>query len=195
MNSKLDWIERESAANMKYHLDAADDLKKDSTNALTIFLAGGGASLGFALSAFQAGNRIVWIPAALISASLFLLSALVLCTCLRVREIFPPTNEPRNLDSKLPLNKLREQELESLQGRINATRKRNEDTAYWLNFARGAAIAAFILALAVPAAIFWLYPAAGSKAADPAAVSADSLSRALAVPSYPVVTPSSPAPI
>lgn len=150
----LDWAEKAGLESIKLHHQAADDLGKEATTTLTVLLAGAGGALAYSAKAIDGGGAS---PLAVSSGAacvwLFVLCAILVQKCLKVRDIAAQINEPLNLfQPEYDLDALREVELKNLQERINQVRERNEKTAYWLNGVRLAAIAT----PAVGAIAWWL---------------------------------------
>lgn len=136
---QLDFAERAGAENMKFHLANADALLKESNSTLLLVVAAGTALLSFATGTSG------WEPKAIAAFSggvwLYIVGALIVAMCLRVRAIEAPTNEPINLlHPEHELDDIRRVELQNLQARITANARRNDTVGAWLNRARFAAV-------------------------------------------------------
>ena len=75
--------------------------------------------------------------------------------CLRVRPIYPPANEPKNLMQEgFSIEQIRKAEMKARQVCIDANRDRNDEVGFWLNTCRGMAAATPIIFLAVAAVVY-----------------------------------------
>lgn len=150
----LDWAEPAALENLRFHLEGAEVLGRESNTTLAFIVTGAGVSLSYALGGTLATMPVAVYALEALALALFVCAAFLLRYCLRVREIYPPTNEPDNLELKgRSLETLRWSELGAIQLRINKTQKRNRTAAEWLNRVRLAAlIAAGVATLVVLAA-------------------------------------------
>lgn len=91
----------------------------------------------------------------LVSVYLFGIAALTTWKCLWVRDLYPPANEPKNLDQgKLGTDAVRRAELTNRQTCIDMNRERNEGVGLWLNRCRILAAATPIVFAAAALAAF-----------------------------------------
>lgn len=158
---KLDFIEAEAKANFAFHLACAETLAKEANTLLTVLLTGAGASFGFVINLVEKGAS-QWLLYGLgaVSAYLFAIAALTTRKCLWVDVMYPPANEPKNLNqTNLSIAAVRRSELKNKQTYIDMNKARNEDVGDWLNRCRMLA-AATPLVFAVAALASFLYPAA-----------------------------------
>lgn len=154
MTDLLDWVEKQALENLRFRIQDADNLTKESNTTLTILLAGMGASLAYGIKLLDA-NSESWILLAvfMFSAYLLVLCMLLIFKCLKISAIPAPTNEPQNLyQVEFSLEALREVELKNLQERINETVRRNDMVATWLNRIRLLAVCSPIIFILVA---FW----------------------------------------
>ena len=138
MEKLLDWVEKNAQENLRFRLQNAESLAKDSAAALAIALAGMGGALAFGAKAMENGVITPFIAGSIgTSAWLALCAALIVLRCIQCRDLEAPANEPRNLfQPQYDLNVLREVELENIQARIEKTNIRNHSVAYWLDRCR-----------------------------------------------------------
>ena len=139
----LDWVEQAALENIRAHIKSADDIKRESSIALAVLLAGASGSLAYAAKALEAPiNNHVALAFGVLSVYLFALCAALVIRCLRVGSFPSPTNQPNNLYQKShQLYRLREVELRNMQKRIEDAAEINEATTKWLNGVRAAATA------------------------------------------------------
>lgn len=138
MEDLLSWAERSAQENLKFHLQNADNLAKEANTTLTVLLAALGATLAYALKAFDSGAlSSVIIGAAGLTLYLTVLCGFLIFKCMKIAPIPAPTNEPRNIYQKgFDLGVLREIELQNTQERIDQAVARNDGTTAWLNRVR-----------------------------------------------------------
>jgi hypothetical protein len=138
MNDLIDWVEQAALENIRFHLQNADNLAREATTTLTIFLAGIGGTMAHAVKGFEKSPVTDGcIASAVLAAYLTVLAALLVFKCMKIAPIPAPTNEPKNLyQPKFDLAKLKEIELDNLQQRIEQAVERNDTTTGWLNKAR-----------------------------------------------------------
>lgn len=159
--NKFDYIEAEAKANFAFHLACAETLAKEANVLLTVLLTGAGASFGYVISLMEKGAP-QWLMHGLgtVSIYLFAIAALTTWKCLWVDVMYPPANEPKNLNqTNLSIAAVRRSELKNKQTYIDKNRDRNDGVADWLNRCRMLA-AATPLVFAVAALASFLYPAA-----------------------------------
>jgi hypothetical protein len=138
MNEFIDWVEKQAQENMKFRIQDADNLSKQSGATMTILLTVLGAGTAYGIKLFDAqGDKSLFIAAIVFSVYVLLVCAFLVFKCLKIQAIPPPTNEPENLYKKsMSLDSVREEELRNLQSRINQLVVRNDATARWLNCIR-----------------------------------------------------------
>lgn len=157
MKELLDWTEKAALENLKFHLQNADNLAKEASTTLTVFLAGLGAALAYTLKAIDAG-AVTSTAAGATGLMLYLtaLCGLLVFKCMKIAPIPAPTNEPRNLYQKdFSLDVLREVELNNTQERINQAVARNDGTTAWLNRVRVMAVVSPLIFAAVSLSWAW----------------------------------------
>jgi len=146
------WAEQRGMENLREHMAAMDDLKKDSNTALTILMTAGGASLAYAINHLvDTAVPNVVAGAAVLSLYLLGLAGVLLHKCLRVRDAPTVANEPLKLyQPKFSIGELKAEEIKNIDKRIKDARSRNAETSRWLNAIRYAALAS-------PAIFFIIY--------------------------------------
>lgn len=140
---KLDFAEAAAKANADFHLACADVLARESNALLNGMLAGAAGALAYFVMLADKGAA-TWLRFGIAAAVIYLFvgAALVLWKCLRVRPIYPPTNEPKNLvPEEFDLDSIRRSELKNRQACIDLNRDRNDLVGMWLNRCRAAAVA------------------------------------------------------
>lgn len=142
-----DWAEQRGMENLREHMAAMDDLKKDSNTALTIFMAAGGAAIAYAINhATEAPLRALVLGAASMGVYLLVLSGLLMDKCLLTRDAPTVANEPLKLfQPSFTLQQLKAAELKNISERIETAKDRNKSTAKWLNALRYASLASPIV--------------------------------------------------
>lgn len=142
MMDLIDWVEKAGLENLRFHLQSADNLTKESNTTLTILLTGAGGALAYALKSVEASSPGATTYAAMaLSLYLFVLCGLLVLKCIWIGIIPALTNEPDNLfQPSFGLEQLRKVELKNIQVRIKQVIARNNTTADWLNRVRTAAI-------------------------------------------------------
>ena len=160
MDNLIDWVEQSALSNLRGHSENADGLALQSNSTLTLLLTAAGASLGYSITKFDTGHiSHAAIMAACLALYFFILAAILIIKCIKVKDFPSITNEPKNLfQEKYSLDSLRKQELKNIQVRIDQAVRRNYVTAFWLNRIRLAAsltpILVFIIILVVAAHLF-----------------------------------------
>jgi hypothetical protein len=144
----LDWVEQSALENLRAHIKSADDIKRESNTALAIIIVGASGSLAYTAKIIEyPANVNLALAFAVLTIYLFGLCAILVLKCLRVGAFPSPTNEPRNLNqSQYPLSKLRNVELQNMQGRIDTAARINVARSRWLNGIWVAATASPIVA-------------------------------------------------
>ena len=124
--------------NIKFHLECAESIAKESNTTLTILFTGAGASLGYWMKLLEIGHHPdLSCGTAAVSVYLCLLAFALWYGGMSIGDIQPPTNEPKNLTlSGLTLDDVRQDELKNLQWRIEQNIHRNKIRAAWLNYVR-----------------------------------------------------------
>jgi hypothetical protein len=138
----IEWVEKQALENLRFRIQDAETIAKESNATLTILLAalGGGIAYCAKLVEADASREVL---AGMISALSYVavLCGLLLNRCLKIAAMPVPTNEPRNLLRKdFSLNAIREAELLNVQARIDEAVARNDFTADWLNRVRFLAV-------------------------------------------------------
>lgn len=144
---QLDYVEAAAKENAAFHISNADALARESNMLLNILLGGAAGSLAYVVTLAEKGAAL-WLKAgvAAISAYLFIVAGILLLKCLRVRPIFPATNEPKNLlPEGFDLDSVRRAELKNRQACIDANRDRNDSVGMWINRCRALATATPII--------------------------------------------------
>lgn len=157
MSDVLEWAEKAGSENMKFRLQNAEALAKESAVMLTILITGLGGALALAMRYSERANASEPIAAGAAAVAVWLMiSAITLVhQCIRTFDLPAPTNEPINLyQPAFPLIKLRKVELENLQARIEDVTRRNGRVAKWLDRVRYWSVASplvFVIAASVVA--------------------------------------------
>ena len=141
---KLDFIESEAKANAAFHVACCESLAREANTFLTLILTGAGATFWYALN-LSAEESYDWqlYGISAVSLYLFIVAALTTGKCLWAREIYPPSNEPTNLNqANHDLDVIRLAELKNRQRCIDFNRERNDEVGLWLNRCRLMASAA-----------------------------------------------------
>lgn len=151
MTTHLDHAEQAGRINVRFTLECMEIIRREANTALSFLLAGGGASLAYAIKLFTEAHVSAIVFAILgLSIYFFVLAAFILQCCLKHRGACGETNEPKVLyQKKFELDKIREVDLGNLQSAIDENRSRADQMAASLNKARLAAIlspAVFLLA-------------------------------------------------
>jgi len=159
---RLDYIESEARANAAFHIAGAEVLQKESNTLLNVLLAAQGGGIGLLAALLQRETLLVWQMGALLAgvAYLFVVSLVVVMRCLWARDLYPPANEPGNMqvDGVGLLDDLRRAQLKTAQDMIDLNRRRNESVAWWLNRSRLAAAAVVPVVMGVAFVLYCLVP-------------------------------------
>lgn len=156
---KLDFYEAAAKANAAAHLATAEYLAKEAHQTLMLLLSGAGGAVAYGVGLFDKPQA--WAAWALMAAGayLFLLASVLVFSCLRIADAWPPANEPGNLMREesidWTIDELRIAELESQQRCIDRNKQRNNRVADWLTRIRVATPATFLVFIA--AAVVVLY--------------------------------------
>jgi hypothetical protein len=155
MSDELDFFEAEAKENAAFHIACAETLMREANTFLNLLLAGAGGALALMVTlAEKLAPTWQIFGTAATSAYLFLLAGLLLLKCLRVRPIYPPANEPKNLmQDGFSLEQIRRAEMKARQTCIDINRIRNDAVGLWLNRCRGMTAATPLIFLAVAAAV------------------------------------------
>lgn len=156
MNTELDFFEAEAKENAAFHITCAETLMREANTFLNLLLAGAGGALALMVTlAEKLAPTWQTFGTAAISVYLFLLVGLLLLKCLRVRPIYPPANEPKNLmQEDFSIEQIRKAEMKARQFCIDANRHRNDEVGLWLNRCRGMTAATPLIFLAVAAVVY-----------------------------------------
>jgi hypothetical protein len=138
----ITWVEVLARENYKAHAQAADELKKECNVLLILLFAGVGAGITYAAKALDPGaDHAIGVAALFMSLYLFLLAALTIMACLWIDDFPEPASEPKYLmDRGIDPAMFRVVELNKLQGRIDAGKRRNGLRVVWLNWLRVATL-------------------------------------------------------
>ncbi len=134
----FDFIEEHAKANAAFHIACAESLAKEANTLLTVLLAGAGAGFWYVIKLIESGAER-WLIAGMgsVVVYLFLLSGLTTWKCLWARPMYPPANEPKNLNRpKHKIEGIRRAELKNRQTCIDLNRDRNDSVGLWLNRCR-----------------------------------------------------------
>ena len=148
---KLDFLETEARSNAAFHIACADALENQGHTFLILVLAGAGAALGYAINLFEKSAQR-WLVYGLVAVTvyLFVIAAIVTIKCLWARPMYPPANEPQNLDQEShDLDAIRRVDISNRQHCIDLNRDRNDVVGLWLNRCRLLAVATPIVFVAV----------------------------------------------
>lgn len=144
----LDWVEKAAIENLRGRLATGDVLLAQSNTLLSLLLVGIGGSLAYLVKLLDgAAASPLIVGMAAVAVWLFFVAAMLAFHCLFTRETQLLYNEPRHLSNdrlkvlNFKLEDLRGFELENIQGRIEATKTRNQCVAMWLDRCRAGAIA------------------------------------------------------
>ena len=156
MGIELDFFEAEAKENAGFHIACAETLMREANMFLNLLLAGAGGGLALTITlAEKLAPAWQTVATGATSGYLFLLAGLLLMKCLRVRPIYPPANEPKNLMQEgFSIEQIRKAEMKARQVCIDANRDRNDEVGFWLNTCRGMAAATPIIFLAVAAVVY-----------------------------------------
>lgn len=149
MGSLIDFIESEAKVNAAFHVANSEALAKEGNTLLSLLLAGAGGLSAYFVA--LAGKDVpTWQLAGVggAAAYLFILAGLTLWSCLWVRPIWPPANEPANFPLEgFDVDAVRIGEIPNRQACITANRERNDSIGMWLNRCRALAAATPIIAI------------------------------------------------
>lgn len=158
---QLDWAEKAAMEHLKGRLATGDALHAQATQTLTLLLAAMTGALAIGAKVFDAGSGPVQWGAAAVSAWLGCIAVVLTLRAIASRATQTLYNEPQNLyqselAEKYNLLELRSFELQNVQVRINLTKARNQNVAWWLDRCRYAAAATplvFLVAALATAAL------------------------------------------
>lgn len=140
MNEHLQWVEKAAMENLRARIQTADTLAKEAQTTLTVTLAGCGAALGYALKDGVVAGAVSWSMLA-VCAYLMGVAAMITLRCLKIGEIPPLYNEPRNLlfsghEEHDFEAKVKGEVSHNVQIRIDQATGRNERVANWIDRTR-----------------------------------------------------------
>ncbi|MCP3666335.1 MAG: hypothetical protein GY696_28175 [Gammaproteobacteria bacterium] len=151
MTDLLTYAENAGMDNLRFRLQNADALAKDAVTTLTVILAGMAGSLAFTVQ--RLGNEELTpltIGAATLAIWLMITGCLLVLKCMQTSELQAPTNEPNHLfQPDFETEAIRKVELCNIQERIDLTKARNNDTAYWLDRCRLLALSSPVIFIIV----------------------------------------------
>lgn len=129
--------ERSGVENLKERLASGDRLAASADKLLGLLLAGIGGALALGRTAFEPGTTpaSVW-GAAAVAAYWCVVAVLLVRGCIMTRWTEVVYNEPKNLyqpASGWTLLQVRQGDINFLQDRIEATKRRNRNVAWWLD--------------------------------------------------------------
>lgn len=139
----IDYAEAAAKENAAFHIANADALSRESNTLLNMLLAGAAGALAYLVTLTDKGSAI-WLKAGMGATAtyLFIVAAALLYKCLRIRPIWPPANEPKNLTPDgFDAESIRRSDLKNRQACIDANRDRNDSVGMWLNRCRAMATA------------------------------------------------------
>lgn len=154
----LDWAEKAAVEHLRCRLATGDVLLAQASQLLALLLAAMAGALALGSKIFTAGAGPAEWGAATVAAWLGAVATVLTLKAIATRETQTLYNEPQNLyQAELlqehSLSALREFELQNMQGRIDLTKRRNSEVAWWLDACRYAAAATpVVFALAAWAA-------------------------------------------
>lgn len=150
----IDYAERAGLENIRFRLQIAEALNKDTSNTLTILLGGIAGLFAVVLNGAEGAQRSeFWLPAFAGLVWLVATAMVLVIQCVQTKPLQVPTNEPANLYApKFELDCVRLAELENLNERIKLTILRNRVLAAWLDRCRLAAVCTPLVSLIVWAA-------------------------------------------
>jgi hypothetical protein len=140
----IDWVEKQALENLRFRIQDAENISKESNTTLTILLAALGGGIAYTAKLLEADSeQTVVVAMATTLVYIAVLCAVLLQKCMKIVAMPVPTNEPRNLFQKrFSLDAIREVELSNVQARIDEAVARNDASAAWLNRVRFLAILA-----------------------------------------------------
>ena len=152
----IDWVEKQALENLKFRIQDAENIAKESNTTLTILLAALGGGIAYTAKLIEADAEQPVMAGMLMSLIyIAVLCGVLLLKCMKIAAMPVPTNEPRNLFQKqFSLDAIREAELANVQARIDEAVARNDFVAAWLNRVRFLAVLTpliFLMALALTA--------------------------------------------
>lgn len=148
--SYIKYVEDQAKINAEFSLGITESLIKDAGMLLNILIVGIGGSFGLAVNI---GDKGQYLLVSLLAASAWLVITASVLTykCIRTRDIFAPSNDPKGLmfDGYLEYSQLqvRKFALERIQESISANRSGNKKVALWLDRCRFMAISTPVVAI------------------------------------------------
>lgn len=144
MHEVLDYAEKAGLENLKFRLQNAETLAKESNGILTILLAGIGGAMALATKGFEQAHPLpsaITVGAVGLAVWLMVAAAVLVVFCMLSMDLPAPTNEPLNLyQPDFALEQIRVVELRNLDLRIKQATARNHRVAAWLDRVRLLAI-------------------------------------------------------
>ena len=139
-----EWAEKAGLENLKGRLATGDVLLAQANTLLSILLVGLGGGLAWVVRMLEAGAlAALGKGMVVVTAWLAWVAVVLVLRCIATRTTQVAYNEPANLyQPSLGLTEaeVRAFEMENVQQRINATKRRNREVACWLDRCRYAAI-------------------------------------------------------
>ena len=137
------WAYDAGRENLKAHLETGDFLLAQANTLLTLLLAGLGGALAMGGRVFESAPGVLACGAAAVAVWLSLVAAVLARQCIVTRDTQMLSNEPKNIYRPalgLSESDVLSHEIDNIQGRIDAAKKRNTAVAKWLDYCRYAAI-------------------------------------------------------
>jgi hypothetical protein len=138
----LEWAEKRGIENLSDHLQAVDNLKRESERTLTVLYAAFGATLAYVIKNLDKSKFSASVVGAIAMLSwLFFLSGWLILFCLKVKPAPSARNEPQNLIYKIqPVADAITEEIENMKSRIARATERTGSLSWHLNRVRLAAL-------------------------------------------------------
>lgn len=154
----LDWAEKAAVEHLRARLATGDTLLAQSNQLLALLLAGMSGALAVGAKVFEPNTSAIAWGAAAVSIWLATVAVTLTLKAIATRPTQLLFNEPKNLyraelAEAYSFAQMREFELQNIQARIDETRLRNLNVAWWLDRCRYAATATpLVFAIAAIAA-------------------------------------------
>lgn len=157
----LTWVEQQGLAHMRDQSVAFDGIKAQARHFLGLAMSAGGAALAYVIHQLDADPRLSATGYGAAALVIFLLGvgAALVRGVLWARAFPSVTNEPLNLyQAHMPVQRIRELELENLQGRIKEAARANATVARRLNKALFALLGSPLIFVATYLIATWFSP-------------------------------------
>jgi hypothetical protein len=138
LTALIEWVEKQALDNLRFRIQDAENIAKESNTTLTVLLAALGGGIAYCAKLLEAdADQEVVAGVVVALAYVAGLCGVLVVKCMKIMAMPVPTNEPRNLLQKgFSLNAVREVELQNVQARIDEAVARNDVTSAWLNRVR-----------------------------------------------------------